>query len=63
MLRAELASTKNELSTAEKRVAEAGENIPALPAPDWSVVRIYLRFLRLIGRMRDLLKANMKLTG
>eukprot|EP00959_Pyramimonas_sp_CCMP1952_P399261 8366063-Pyramimonas_sp.AAC.1 len=25
------------------------QNIPALFASDWSVVRIYLRFLRLIG--------------
>eukprot|EP00959_Pyramimonas_sp_CCMP1952_P117605 2458735-Pyramimonas_sp.AAC.1 len=25
------------------------ENIPALPASDWSAVRIYLRFLRLMG--------------
>eukprot|EP00976_Prorocentrum_cordatum_P107479 1194647-Prorocentrum_minimum.AAC.2 len=25
------------------------ENIPALPASDWSLVRIYPRFLRLIG--------------
>eukprot|EP00959_Pyramimonas_sp_CCMP1952_P056237 1174662-Pyramimonas_sp.AAC.1 len=25
------------------------ENMPALPASDWSVVRIYPRFLRLIG--------------
>ena len=25
------------------------ENIPALPASDWSVVRIYPRFLLLIG--------------
>eukprot|EP00976_Prorocentrum_cordatum_P111141 1195318-Prorocentrum_minimum.AAC.4 len=25
------------------------ENIPAPPASDWSIVRIYLRFLRLIG--------------
>ena len=25
------------------------ENIPALPASDWSAVRIYLRFLHLIG--------------
>eukprot|EP00976_Prorocentrum_cordatum_P036249 738070-Prorocentrum_minimum.AAC.1 len=25
------------------------ENIPTLPAPDWSTMRIYLRFLRLIG--------------
>eukprot|EP00959_Pyramimonas_sp_CCMP1952_P090587 1896441-Pyramimonas_sp.AAC.1 len=26
-----------------------GENIPTLPASDWSVVGIYPRFLRLIG--------------
>eukprot|EP00976_Prorocentrum_cordatum_P008495 169637-Prorocentrum_minimum.AAC.1 len=25
------------------------ENIPTLPAYDWSVVRIYPRFLRMIG--------------
>eukprot|EP00959_Pyramimonas_sp_CCMP1952_P095601 1998511-Pyramimonas_sp.AAC.1 len=25
------------------------ENIPALPASDWSIVRIYPHFLRLIG--------------
>eukprot|EP00959_Pyramimonas_sp_CCMP1952_P429758 9000536-Pyramimonas_sp.AAC.1 len=29
--------------------AATGENMPALPAPDWSVVRIYPRLLRLIG--------------
>eukprot|EP00959_Pyramimonas_sp_CCMP1952_P377067 7897951-Pyramimonas_sp.AAC.3 len=26
-----------------------GENVPVLPASDWSVMRIYPRFLRLIG--------------
>eukprot|EP00959_Pyramimonas_sp_CCMP1952_P255363 5333598-Pyramimonas_sp.AAC.1 len=26
--------------------------MPALPAPDWSVVRIYARFLRLVGPSR-----------
>ena len=34
------------------RLAQAGENIRTLPASDWSVVRIYLRVLRLIGRRR-----------
>eukprot|EP00959_Pyramimonas_sp_CCMP1952_P371902 7787849-Pyramimonas_sp.AAC.1 len=29
------------------------ENIPTLPASDWSTVRIYLRFLRLIGQSHN----------
>eukprot|EP00959_Pyramimonas_sp_CCMP1952_P196003 4098317-Pyramimonas_sp.AAC.1 len=35
--------------TATRALLAAGENIRALPASDWSVVRIYPRFLRLIG--------------
>eukprot|EP00959_Pyramimonas_sp_CCMP1952_P182342 3812604-Pyramimonas_sp.AAC.1 len=37
-----------------------GGNIPALPASDWSVMRIYPRFLRLIGPiiLRSLLRPS-----
>ena len=28
--------------------------MPTLPAPDWSAVRMFLRFLRLIGPLQEL---------
>eukprot|EP00976_Prorocentrum_cordatum_P076714 1182410-Prorocentrum_minimum.AAC.3 len=34
------------------------ENVPALPASDWSIVRIYPRFLRLIGPSREYTRAS-----
>eukprot|EP00976_Prorocentrum_cordatum_P084593 1185720-Prorocentrum_minimum.AAC.5 len=38
------------LPTVGGHIYGSPENIPALAASDWSVVRIYLRFLRPIGR-------------
>eukprot|EP00976_Prorocentrum_cordatum_P005168 101995-Prorocentrum_minimum.AAC.1 len=37
------------ISPAMAVCARRRENIPALPASDWPVVRIYLRFLRMLG--------------